>query len=240
MPRPPRIDLPGIPQHVVARGNNRTPIFFKDLDRNVYLRYLWESATSANCEVHAYVLMSNHVHLLVTGSKEGAVSRMMQGVGRRYARFVNRSYGRTGTLFEGRFKSSLVDNERYFLTCMRYIEMNPVRAGIVQDPERYRWSSFADNASGAPAGLVVAHFEYLRLGANRYSRAAAYRELFNHPIHDRDLTAIRDHCAKGRALGGDRFHARLEALLRRRTGIVRPGRPSRKIKMGSGYFSDEK
>ncbi len=128
MARLPRLDMPGVPQHVIQRGNNRTACFFDPADYTFYLECLGEAAQKARCAVHAYVLMTNHVHLLVTAEVPGGLSLMMQSLGRRYVRYVNRLYGRTGTLWEGRFKSSLVESERYFLTCSRYIELNPVRA----------------------------------------------------------------------------------------------------------------
>jgi len=230
MPRLPRIDLPGYPQHLVARGNNRSDFFFKDKDRRVFLRYLREAASDADCDIHAFVLMTNHVHLLATGSAQGAISRMMQAVGRRYARYINRIYGRTGTLFEGRFKSSLVDAQRYFLACMRYIELNPVRAGIVSHPSEYPWSSFRQNASGAPVGLLKPHSEYMQLAEHSAARARAYRALFEKPLGDTELSAIRRHVKKDRVLGGDDFQRKLEAMLQRPVAIVPPGRRPRPAK----------
>lgn len=227
MPRPNRIDIPGAPQHLWARGNNRLPCFFRDQDRRIYLRYLEEAATDSESEVYAFVLMTNHVHLLAAGRKGGAISRMMQSVGRRYARYVNDTHGRTGALYEGRFRSSLVQTERYFLTCMRYIELNPVRAGMVGSPGQYAWSSFSQNALGAPRGWLAAHPEYLRLGKDAEERAAAYRDLFSRPISDEDMAAIRVHVRKNRALGSDRFREAVGATLGRNVGIVSPGRPRR-------------
>ena len=137
MARPPRLDLPGVPQHVIQRGNNRAACFFGDADRRFYLKCLAEAAARRGCAVHAYVLMSNHVHLLTTPTERGAVAAMLQDLGRRYVRIINTIHGRTGTLWEGRYRSSLVDSERYLLICHRYIELNPVRAGMVSDPMEY-------------------------------------------------------------------------------------------------------
>src|SRR5690242_10953001 len=139
MARYPRLDLPDVPQHIVQRGNNRGACFFCDGHRRLYLDLLGEAAAATGVAIHAYVLMTNHVHLLATPRREGAVSALMQVVGRRYVQWINKSRGRTGTLFDGRFKANLVQSERYLLCCYRYIELNPVRAGLVVDPAEYAW-----------------------------------------------------------------------------------------------------
>jgi putative transposase len=233
MARFPRIDLPGVPQHLMARGNNKARCFYDDHDRQVYLRYLVEAAHTAGCDLHAYVLMSNHVHLLATGHDAGGISLMMQAVGRRFARHVNDVHGRTGTLYEGRFKSSLVETERYFLTCMRYIELNPVRAGMVADPGQFPWSSHRENASGSPSGLLSPHAEYLRLGDDSHARGLAYRALFETPLQGVELAAIRQHAEKNRVLGGEAFQRRIELLLGHPARVVRPGRPRKDPKRGA-------
>jgi putative transposase len=176
--RQPRLDFPGVPQHVVQRGNNRQPCFVAEEDYARYREDLHEAAAHCGCSIHAYVLMTNHAHLLVTGAATGAVSRMMQRLGRRYVAGFNASYRRTGTLWEGRFKSSLVDSRRYLLTCYRYIELNPVRAAMVADPAAYPWSSYRSNALGNEDGVISPHPVYLALGADAASRQAAYRTLF--------------------------------------------------------------
>ena len=224
MPRPPRIDVPGLPQHLYARGHNRTDCFRSELDRTVFLRYLKEELEARAC-VHAYVQMTNHVHFLVTGHEEGALSRLMQHLGRRYCRYVNRAYDRSGALYEGRFKSSLVESETYFLECMRYIELNPVRAGLVDHPSKYRWSSYAENARGEPRGLITPHQEYLRLGRDGASRAAAYRALVEQPLDLRRVAEIRRTSSKNGVLGSRRFQTALELELRRCVAIAAPGRP---------------
>jgi putative transposase len=211
----------------MARGNNRTSCFFRDQDRRIYLRYLEEAARENHCEIYAFVLMTNHVHLLAAGLARGAISRMMQSVGRRHARYVNDTHGRTGALYDGRFKSSLIQTERYFLTCMRYIELNPVRAGMVKSPDQYAWSSFSQNALETPRGWLTAHPEYLRLGRDAKERASVYRNLFSQPLSDEDLAAIRLHARKNRALGSDEFRDALRATLGRDVGIVSQGRPRR-------------
>src|SRR2546426_1318599 len=179
MARLPRIDVPGMPQHVVVRGVDRQPCFFDPSDYAAYLEDLRAAATIAAVAVHAFVLMTNHVHVLATGALPRSISVLMQSVGRRYVRRINQTYRRTGTLFEGRFRASVVQSERYLLTCMRYIELNPVRAGMVGNPADYRWSSYRSNAGGM-AGIdwLQPHEEYLRLGSNKDLRTAAYRELF--------------------------------------------------------------
>lgn len=225
MPRPPRIDVPGLPQHLYARGHNKTDCFRSELDRTVFLKYLKEELAAGACEVHAYVLMTNHVHFLVTGHEEGALSKLMQHLGRRYCRYVNRSYHRSGALYEGRFKSSLVESEAYFLECMRYVELNPVRAGMVAHPSQYRWSSYRENALGEPKGLLVPHWEYQRLGRDAASRGAAYRALVEQPLDLRRIAEIRRTSAKNGVLGGPGFQSALELELGRRVAIAPPGRP---------------
>lgn len=175
MARLPRPDLPGYPQHVIQRGNNRDVIFCADLDYRYYLEKLTDPAAANDCRIHAYVLMTNHVHLLMTPEREGAVSRIMQSLGRRYVRYFNRAYSRTGTLWEGRYRSTVVDTEQYRLTCMRYIDLSPVRAGIVEDAASYPWKSFRANALGGEDFVVSPHAEYKRLGQSGGERAQAYR-----------------------------------------------------------------
>jgi putative transposase len=148
MARKPRFNLPGYPQHVTQRGNNRKPCFFSPRDFQYYLDCLGEACINRECALHAYVLMTNHVHLLITPAKEQGVSLLMQDVGRKYVHYVNRSYGRSGTLWEGRFKASLVDADAYLLVCHRYIESNPIRAGMANSLSDYRWSSYHSNAYG--------------------------------------------------------------------------------------------
>lgn len=177
--------------------------------------------------VHAYVLMTNHVHLLATGKEPGALSRMMQSLGRRYVRYVNSNYHRTGTLWEGRYKSGLVDSDRYLLTCYRYIELNPVRAGFAKTPGDYRWSSFHHNAQGVRDAVVAPHATYLSLGKSAAARQSAYRKLFQKPIGD-DIEAIRTHLTQGKPLGSETFKNQIEATLNRRVRLARLGRPRKK------------
>lgn len=225
MPRQPRLDLPGVPQHVVQRGNDRQPCFFEEADYLRYLQELKELVLRRHCAVHAYVLMTNHAHLLLTPSGVGQVAALMQALGRRYVRYINDRHHRTGTLWEGRYKSCLVDRESYLLHCYRYIELNPVRARMVDDPGGYRWSSYAANAQGAEDPLVAPHPTFLGLGRDVASCQRAYRELVRQAISDDDLTAIRLHLQRQHALGSDRFRAAIEAQLGRRVGPAKIGRP---------------
>ena len=146
MARLPRYAVPGQPQHVIQRGNNRSVMFLRPADYVRYLDNVRAACDQHGCAVHAYVLMTNHVHLLMTPTNAGGISRVMQSVGRRYVRYFNQSYQRTGTLWEGRYRAAAIDSEQYLFACYRYIERNPVRAGMVDDPADYRWSSHAANA----------------------------------------------------------------------------------------------
>jgi len=179
MPRPPRYPLGGVPQHVIQRGNNRQPAFFHQDDFRFYLDCLGEAAAKHSCEIHAYVLMTNHVHLLMTPCQVNGVAKVMQSLGRRYVRHINSTYQRSGTLWEGRYKASLVESEIYLLTCSRYIELNPVRANLVTDPAEYSWSSYQWYALGKSDPLITDHAVYLELGRTDEERRKAYRELFH-------------------------------------------------------------
>jgi putative transposase len=225
MARRPRVDLPGIPQHVVQRGNDRQPCFFADADRHGYLQNLREIAPRERCQVHAYVLMTNDVHLLITPEESGQVARLMQALGRRYVRYVNDRYRRTGTLWEGRYKSSLVDRDTYLLRCYRYIELNPVRARMCADPADYPWSSHRANALGHDDPLIHPHPNYQALGATREARCAAYRDIAMETLSDEDIEAIRLHLQRQHALGSDRFRTAIEAQLARPVGPLKIGRP---------------
>lgn len=210
MPRGLRLGAAGVPVHVVQRGNNRAACFAGDDDRRLYLRCLGHSAERYSCAVHAYVLMTNHVHLLLTPSESHSVSRLMQHMGRRYVRTFNERHGRTGTLWEGRFRSSIVDSERYFLTCMRYIEHNPVRAGIVRDALDYPWSSHRHHATVRRDPLITEHECYLRLGNTDVERGAAYRALCSTGLAGSEVETIRRCANKGAPLGPEDFQERMK------------------------------
>lgn len=228
MARQPRLDLPGVPQHVVQRGNNRSACFFDDRHRRLYLDFLAEASAAADVHVHAYVLMTNHVHLLITPPTAGAMSAMMQALGRRYVQRFNALRGRTGTLFEGRFKSNLVQSDRHLLSCYRYIELNPVRAGLSADPARYPWSSYRCNALGQGNRLIRVHPTFAELGRTPEARRARYRELVAAGVANDEAEAIRQHLKQGRVLGSQAFIDSIEAATGRRAGASGRGRPRKK------------
>ena len=193
MPRPRRLEFPGTALHIVQRGNDRHACFFDDRDRFDFLEVLREAAGCELVEIHAWVLMSNHIHLLATPLVVGAVSRMMQSIGRCYVRALNLRRKRTGTLWEGRYRSSLVEDGSYVLACYRYIELNPVRAGMVSRAEEYRWSSHAANALDCHDGLTQPHAEYLALADSIELRRERYRAWLDQRIDPAELEAIRMH-----------------------------------------------
>ena len=219
MPRARRLCVPGIPLHVIQRGNNRKRCFFRPSDYVSYLNTLLYARQRYKVAVHAYVLMTNHVHMLVTPENEDSVSRMMQFLGREYVMQINSAYSRTGTLWEGRFKSSLVDSENYCLTCYKYIELNPVRAGIVQSPADYRWSSFRANALGGRSSIIHPRPEWLKLGNSRRTRCRHYRSLFDTAITNDDLVHIRNGYKKGCPVGTAKFKREIQATLAARKGL---------------------
>ena len=175
MPRKPRFVLPSEPQHIIIRGINREPIFYDDADYRYYLNKLKEAVDKHDCELHAYVLMTNHVHLLLTPKTEHGISKTIQMLGRYYVQYFNYTYGRTGTLWEGRYKSTMIDTEHYLLTCYRYIELNPVRAQMVNHPSEYPWSSYRSNGVGQSNPLIKAHYKYEELGRTEDERQQSYR-----------------------------------------------------------------
>ena len=215
----------GIPVHVIQRGNNRQVCFGALEDYAVYIEWLKEYSSEFAVDIHAWVFMTNHVHLLCTPRREGGISRMMQALGRRYVRYFNYQYRRSGTLWEGRFKSCLVQEEKYLLEVYRYIELNPVRAGMVTEPSEYRWSSYQINALGKTSVLCTPHQEYLNLGVTKEERTKVYRELFLHQIDGELLDEIRSSVNKGMVIGHGRFIEQLEALTGRRMTPGKVGRP---------------
>lgn len=225
MPRRPRLIVPGVPLHIIQRGNNRSVCFFADEDYHLYLDILAERAEVHGCAVHAWCLMTNHVHLLVTPTTEEGAAQMMKGLGQRYVQHVNRTCRRTGTLWEGRFRSCLLDADAYVLACARYIELNPVRAGMVEHPAEYRWSSYRANAQEEADTLVTPHALYQALGATAAERAAAYRALFQDVLPAELVEQIRAATNGNFALGHPRFQAEIAAALGRRVVPGKPGRP---------------
>jgi len=214
----------GIPVHIIQRGNNRSDCFHEEPDKGHYFLLLKAAADSFDLRVHAWVFMSNHVHLLVTPVEADSVSRMMQFVDREYVRYFNRKYSRTGTLWDGRFKSCLVQAERYFLICQRYIELNPVRARLVKEPASFHWSSFNTNALGIDSNLIIPHEVYLALGNTQAKRLLAYRALFNETMPAKQISKIRFALNKGLVLGSKKFKDRIAKEGGQRTRLGRRGR----------------
>ena len=226
MARLPRILPVGVPVHIIQRGNNRQVCFVSAEDHEAYAGWLKEYSKKYKVDIHAWVMMTNHVHLLCTPRQVDAVSRMMQALGRRYVRYFNFEYQRSGTLWEGRFKSCLVQEERYLLEVYRYIELNPVRAEMVTEPGEYRWSSYQVNAWGKVSNLCTPHPEYLALSVVPLARHKNYRALFVHHVDDTELLEeIRKNTNKGLAVGNDRFKEEIEMLTGRRVIAKKRGRP---------------
>lgn len=217
MARLPRFVLPGYPQHVIQRGNNRQQILFEEED----YWFLWEKIGAAadkfGCQIHAYVLMPNHFHLLLTPLSEDGIGKLMQYVGRYYVQFFNNRYDRTGTLWEGRYRGTLVDPVNFLLPVSRYVESNPVRHGMVEKPEDYAWSSYGANALGTDDPLVTPHAVYEKLGRSRKARQSAYAKGFAPPPDEALLTRIRDATNKAWVLGGSAFCQEVEERINRRT-----------------------
>ncbi len=225
MPRRPRVILPNVPQHIIQRGNNRQVCFYADEDYQVYLQWLQEYADKTECHIHAYVLMTNHVHLLVSTEKIAAVGAMMKALGQRYVQYINKTYKRSGTLWEGRYKSSPTQAETYLLACQRYIELNPVRANMVNHPAEYKWSSYAANAQGVESEIITLHPLYDELGLDSTSRQAAYRELFRYELDIGLVDEIRKATNGNYALGNETFAKQIAEVLGRRVTAGKAGRP---------------
>ncbi len=229
MARLPRFSPAGMPQHVIQRGNNRSVCFADEQDFSAYANWLKEYSVEHGIAVHAWVFMTNHVHLLLTPETDGALSEMMQALGRRYVRYFNHQYRRSGTLWEGRFKSSVVQSETYLLQCYRYIELNPVRAAMAGDPAEYPWSSYRSNGLGVETDLCTPHHEYLKLGGNKQERLTVYRALFEAHVDGKLIEGIRKAVNKGLVLGNENFKDEVEALYGRRVRQARMGRPAKSL-----------
>ena len=223
-----RVSPVGIPQHIIQRGNNRQACFACEADMKAYLNWLKDFAKKYDVSIHAWVLMTNHIHLICTPNQENAISKMMQSLGRMYVQYFNYTYGRSGTLWEGRYKSCLVQSERYLLELYRYIELNPVRAGMVDEPSEYSWSSYGCNALGVKSELRTTHQEYLLLGETEVLRRDAYRDLFKHHVSVQLLENIRHRVNRGLALGDSRFSDDIELLTKQRVTPRKAGRPRNK------------
>ncbi|WP_337243711.1 transposase [Luteimonas sp. gir] len=227
MPRRPRIDLPDVAQHIVQRGNDRQPCFFDDTDRLGYLQDLREIARQHGCAIHAYVLMTNHVHLLATPTAAGQIARMMQSLGRRYVRWINARHGRTGTLWEGRYKACPVIGEAYLLRCLRYIERNPLRACMVDDPADHPWSSHRGNIGAVDDPLLSPHPAWQGLGATDAQRHQNWRVFVTDAVDANETETVRAHLQRQRLYGPEHARQAVEARLGRPAGPGRRGRPCR-------------
>ncbi|WEN14289.1 transposase [Rhodanobacter sp. AS-Z3] len=234
MPRQARLEIPGVPLHITQRGVNRCAIFLHDDDRRHYLRLLGESAASHDMQIHAYVLMGNHVHLLVSCGAARKVSLAMRQLGQAYVTGFNRRHRRRRTPWEVRFKSCLVDSDRYLLTAYRYIELNPVRAAMTEKPQDHHWSNVHANLALCEDSLVTPHACFLALRDTRQSHAETYLAWLEQGVSDDELMAIRKHLQQERAFGTKRFQAIAEKALGRPVSVRRPGRPSRDENDGGG------
>lgn len=225
MARLPRLVIPHQPHHVIQRGNDRQSIFRDADDYTIFLNWLREGAKQFKVAIHAYVLLSNHVHLLVTPSDEMGLGRMMQWMGRYYVPYFNRKYARAGTLWQGRYKATVIESERYFMTCSRYIELNPLRAGIVADPADYAWSSYAHHTGIKADAVITDHPLYWSLGNTPFDREAAYKALVEQAITAEEIARINDATIKGWVLGSEKFQIALEKKTTRRVRPAKKGRP---------------
>ena len=227
MPRKLRFFLPDIPVHIGHRGHSCDPVFFENQDYATYAYWLNEAAKRYSVAVHAFVFMTNHIHLLATPPAATSVSSFMQYIGRRYVSYMNHKYGKSGSIWEGWYKASLVQSEGYLLNVMRYIELNPVRAGMVKSPAHYRWSSFCHNTGLRVIKLIGPHPVYLTLGRSGKERHAAYKALFHSHLGSDRVQQITDAWLTGTPLGSDYFREKVETTLSRKVGHVRRGRPCR-------------
>lgn len=229
MPRRPRIVVPNIPLHIIQRGNNKQACFFSNEDYLFYLQWLEEYALISGCQIHSYVLMTNHVHLLLTPQRIDSAGNLLKRLGQRYVQYINRNYRRTGTLWEGRFRSCLVQEEIYLLTCQRYIELNPVRADIVKHPGEFRWSSYRNNGQGEKSDLITPHSLYQGLGNTNEKRQSTYRELFRNGLETEEIDQIRNATNGNYALGAKRFQDEISEMLGRRAFPGKAGRPRKEV-----------
>ena len=227
MARRARLVIPGVPLHIIQRGNNRQSCFLSERDYLVYLRMLHACAVDACCSIHAYVLMTNHAHLLITPDKVHSPGVLMKALGQCYVQYINRRYGRTGSLWEGRFRSCIVDDEQYFFICQRYIELNPVRAQMVEHPAHYAWSSYRANAEGTMDAVLTPHHLYMTLGQQSSDRQQAYRDLFEEELPSEKVEFIRRATNGNFALGDMPFIKTAADVLERYVTPQRAGRPRR-------------
>lgn len=240
MARLPRLSIPGYPHHIIQRGNNRQTIFSSDADRRYLLGLLAEYANQFKVAVHAYVLMGNHIHLLVTPETVEGLPKMMQAVGRRYVRHFNDGQGRSGTLWEGRYRSTVIETDRYLLACMVYIDLNPVRAGLVTAPKDYPWSSHGHYIGQRVDRLITPHPLVWDLGNTPFAREAAYADLVRAGLGGDQERALTDSALRGWALGGPDFASELQSITARRVSPKRAGRPPSNANPASTALAETK
>ncbi|MGH8601354.1 MAG: transposase [Gammaproteobacteria bacterium] len=225
MPRQARILLPGVTLHLLQRSNNRSDCFYAEDDYLYYCEILKDQAKKHGCAIHAWCLMSNHIHLLLTPLNSGSVGLMMKGLNQRYVQYINRYYHRSGTIWEGRFHSCLMNEDDYVLACYRYIELNPVTAGLVAHPSEYRWSSYRGNAHAELSSLISPHPLYQSFGESRTQQSDIYREHFRYQINPNLVDQIRTAINGNYAVGSPRFTSEIESAAGRKVTRGRPGRP---------------
>ena len=225
MARLPRLIVPGQPHHVIQTGNNNQPVFLDAADYQTFLGWLRTAAKNHKVAIHAYALMPNHLHLLVTPADENGLGQMMQWVGRYYVPYFNQKYGRSGTLWNGRYKTSLIDADQYFMLCSRYIEFNPVRNGMVGKAEDYPWSSYAHHAGIRADGLIIDHPKVWELGNTPFQREAAYIALAEPPLGKDEIDTVSKALLKGWPLGSEQFKTTLQNRVKRQVLPAKRGRP---------------
>lgn len=229
MPRKPRFFLPNIPVHILLRGNGRRVVFAEDSDRKAYLGWMKEASEKYKVDIHAYMLMDNHVHLLLSTKEPSHISKVMQHIGRKYVPYFNHKYEKSGTLWEGRFKGSMIESEQYLLCCYRYIELNPVRANIVNRPEEWKWSSYASNGYGEDDPLIKPHPLYLAIHKDKEKRINYYRGGFRQVLDAALINDLRSAVQTGTPLGNNKFKEEIEQLLGVKIGYAKRGRPKKSV-----------
>ncbi|MAD44749.1 MAG: transposase [Oceanospirillaceae bacterium] len=230
MARPPRINIANIPQHIVQIGHNNLNCFFDDEDYEFYLASLHKAAEQYDVDIHAYVLLPNAIQMVATPNIAQGISSMMQSLGRRYVQYINHRYQRSGTLWAGRYKSSVIDSEAYLLTCYRYVELKPMHEGLVEGPELYPWSSFRHHTGREDNPLISDHKLYLELADTREDRADEYSKLFRFRFDRMLLSYIAETIKLGQVLGGDQFTDKIEQIANHRVRPLKRGRPKKKKK----------
>jgi len=227
MARLPRLVVPHQPHHIIQRGNDKQTIFRDTEDYTSFLAWLKEAARHFKLAVHAYALLPDHLHLLVTPSDDAGLGKMMQWIGRHYVPYFNGKYQRTGTLWQGRYRATVIDSEQYFLLCSRYIESHPVRAGLAASPEDYPWTSIAHHIGVKPDPLITDHPVYWALGNTPFDREASYKSLLDLGISQREAEVVTEATLKGWPLGSEKFKAALAKQVNRRVEPAKRGRPRR-------------